>query len=145
MKTKLNIIPCFLFISLFAGSSLFFQSCTPNNDITPVNPASAGNTVTVKVKDISQATSNVEGQSNSKHFRIVTNDESQTVLLDTVINGNFTYNFKSSQSALNLTVTLTSGTSFVSALEVDVNGQMHAYHDGSCPGTQYGITDQIVF
>ena len=145
MKTKLNIIPCFLFISFITGSSLFLQSCSPNNDITPVSPGASGNLITVKVKDISHASRAVEGQSGSKHFRIVTNDETQTVLLDTTITGNFTYNFKSHQSALNITATLTSSSSFISALEVDVNGQMHAYHDGSCPGTEYAISDQIVF
>ena len=145
MKSKLNIIPGFLFIAFLTGSSLFFQSCSPANDIKPVSPGASANLVTLKVKDMSKKQSSMIEGAQTRHLLIVTTGEPQKVLLDTNIHGDFTYNFKSQQTALNITATLTSSSPFISALEVDVNGQMHAYHDGSCPGTEYGITDQIVF
>ena len=94
--------------------------------------------------DKTPGSSFTEGQP-SQHLHITTNDETQKVLLDTNITGGYTYSFKTFQAELNITATLTSTSSFLDDLEIDVNGEMHSYHGGSCPVTEYDITDYISF
>jgi hypothetical protein len=143
MKTQ-SIPGIFLLLSaILICNLLFFQSCSPNNDIAPKNTPST-NVVTVKVIDMSDGSGSITSQL-IKHFRIVTNDATQQTILDTNIIGNYVYSFASKMPSVSLTATLTSASDFVSAIEVDANGKMEAYHNGSCAGTQYQITDNISF
>ena len=142
MKTRPNFSTTYLCAMLIAGCSLFFQSCTQSNDIQPKSVSS--NTVTVKIKSQYPGTSGNTEQP-SKHFRLTSIGAVQKVLLDTNIASNFTYTFKSQQPGLSLIATITAGNPFTSDIEIDVNGTMQAYHGGSCPGTEYDMTDNISF
>jgi len=148
MKISLNSAALYFTAVLITGS-LLFQSCTPSNDIQPV--ISSPNIVTVKVTDKDQSPSTSNGQSTvivkqpTRHFQVFTTDQTKKMLLDTNITGSFTYSFKTTATALNISATLTSDSLFLYDMEIDVNNQMHSYHGGSCPVTDYTIKDYISF
>ncbi len=99
------------------------------------------NVITVKVKDLSDG-------SITRHLHITTSNDTNVVqkaILDTNITGSFNYSFNCSKPQLNITATVTATAPFNNDLEIDVNGQLNAYHGGSCPGTSYSITDYIGF
>jgi len=105
------------------------------------------NIITLKVKDLSDGSSSGTGQV-TRHLRISTAYDPNAVqkaILDTNIAGSFNYSFNCSKPQLNITATVTSATPFNNDLEIDVNGQLQAYHGGSCPGTSYSISDYIGF
>src|ERR1035441_2165540 len=124
MKTRPNFPTVFLCGAILAGFSLFFQSCTPSNEVQPIS--ASPNTVTVKVKSEYQSSS-AGSEQPSRHFRIASTGVNQKVLLDTTIGISFTYSFKSQQSGINLTATITSDAPFIGDIEIDVNGTMQAY------------------
>jgi len=144
MKTLSTPTRIFIFAALLAYYALFFQSCTPSNDVKPVS-ATPSYLVTVKVTDLSQEGGTIAPQQTTKHFVVTTTDATPKTLLETDIVGNYTFNYNSPNPNISIKATLTSSTDFVSSIEVDANGKMHAYHGGSCAGTQYEITDNINF
>lgn len=120
-------------------SALAFQSCSPSNDVQPLHLMP--NTISVKVADMDAQTT----QEQPKHLLITSTSGANAVILDTMINGNFTYSFVSSQSSLSIKATLTSTTPFICSLEIDRNNKLDAYNHGSCNNTEFDISDQLSF
>ena len=119
-------------VASFAG----FQSCTPNNDIQPIQPVP--HTVTIKIQNAGNIIS-------AKHLRIVTSPASAGVVLDTTIGGAFVYSFQTKANDLSVTASLTSDIPFASSIEIDANNSVQAYHNGSCLGNEVDLSRDISF
>jgi hypothetical protein len=139
MKPKLTQ-SIFLSVMLFIGSVLVLSSCSPTDDIKPITGAPT-NTVTIKIRDMGSSIINQQ----PKHLVISSSFESGQVLLDTTITGNFTYNFNTTKASMYVKATLTSSNQFLSSLEIDANGKMQAYHDGSCTVSEFDLSDNLSF
>src|SRR5580700_7110400 len=108
MKKNLTSVSA-IFVSLLF-SALTFQSCSPSNDVQPLHLMP--NTITVKVGNMDAPTT----LEQSKHLLITSASGANAVILDTMITGNFTYSFVSSQASLSVKATLTSASPFVCSL-----------------------------
>jgi hypothetical protein len=126
-------------VGIFGIVFMALQSCQPANDVKPV-VASQTNTITVKVRDVNSSTLN--NNQDLKHLIILA---SGVVVFDKDVTGNFSYSFISSKPDVKVTATLTSNSDFISALEIDANNQMHAYHNGSCSVKEFDISDEVSF
>jgi hypothetical protein len=140
VKTRTIFNQTLFSLTLIAISGLFFQSCSKADEVAPIGAPTY--TITVKIKD--KGTANLQNQAQ-KHLRIVASNDAQHILLDTMITGSFTYSFNSKTANMNVKATLTSISEFTTSLQIDANGRMHAYHNASCPVTEYEIADDIRF
>ena len=139
MKLLSNITSKVFLAAIALSGSLVLSSCSKVNDIPPVSTPVFR--VTVKVIDHAAAGT----VSPAKHLVITATIESQKILLDTTISGSYNFNFISPKPNVKVEAALTASTDFSSALEIDANGKMMAYHNSSCGDTEYSISDDISF